>query len=629
MSRRTRQDLILLAALVTVPLAAGALGSRQAQTLRLNLGPLDSPWISGFAEEHEIREGRGVHWSETVAAVHWPVVVTGDGLQLAYRVSRVLPQTAQVEVALDGVVIDRFACRGGVWLERTAAASARSGEPLTARFAIDSHDRRGLGLLFDSVEVEVPAGGRVRLPIRWSLRGAATAGLSGLLLLVVGWERRRALAGGLVVSAACAAGFLTAPWIAVLLLRGIPEGLLVLGLPGAALLRWARTRLGFDVATLQRVGALALLAFLARGAALNHPDWYYPDLMVHARMSDRLQELGPSFFLHPAAPVDEHGAWTKPVWGGRAPLPYTVTWHAPFAALGLEYDTTLQAMKTTAAAVTTIPLIAAAAMAGSFGAPPALVAMLMLAIPAYLSRMAVALLPALLGHATDLLVLLALLRWRARLGERRVAIATAVVIGLGYLSYVSSVTNLSLFVALLAALTAALPPRRPREGLRLLLLGLAGAAIAVGLYYRDFLLPLLALPGQARGAEPVYAPMGFIELLLRRTRAFFDGVHPLLALAGLGLVLRRRGPVPFALAWLGSFLVLILLRAKLPDVFRYGHETLFVTPLVCLLSAVSLGELSGRGRTGRWLAALLAAFLVVQGAVLQWRALGEQLANAL
>jgi hypothetical protein len=158
---------------------------------------------------------------------------------------------------------------------------------------------------------------------------------------------------------------------------------------------------------------------------------------------------------------------------------------------------------------------------------------------------------------------------------------------------------------------------------------LLGAAIAVGLYYRDFVLPLLSLPGRARAAEAVYAPLGFLELLLRRTHAYFDSVHPLLALSGLGLLLARRRDPVFALAWLGSFLVLILLRARIPDVFRYGHETLFVTPLVCLLSAVALAELSRRGRAGRLLATLVIGFLIVQGVVLQWRALGEQLANAL
>jgi hypothetical protein len=202
-------------------------------------------------------------------------------------------------------------------------------------------------------------------------------------------------------------------------------------------------------------------------------------------------------------------------------------------------------------------------------------------------------------------------------------------VGLGYLSYVSSVSHQSLFVGLLAALLAALPPREPRAALRLLLLGLGGAALAVVLYYGHFLWPLLALPSLAREAAPVYAPSGFLELLLLRSHAFFDGVHPLLALTGIALLVARRQRHRFALAWLATFLVLILLRARLPDVFRYGHETLFATPLVCLASGLTLHALSHHGRRGRWLAALVTTFLVAQGAWLQWGALREQLANAL
>jgi hypothetical protein len=267
-------------------------------------------------------------------------------------------------------------------------------------------------------------------------------------------------------------------------------------------------------------------------------------------------------------------------------------------------------------------------MAGAFGAGPVLTAVLMLAIPTYLSRMAVSLLPALLGHATDMLVLLALLRWGMRLDERRMALRLAAVIGLGYLSYVSSVTNLSLFIGLLALALAALPPQRPRHAARLLITGLLGAALAVAVYYRDFLLPLLTLPNQARAAASVYAPTGFLDFLTMRTHAFFDSVHPLLAAVGLGLALTRRRQAAFALAWLAAYLALILLRAQLPDVFRYGHETVFVTPLICLMSAAALSEAQRRSSRGRVVSAILVTFLIVQGALGQWQAVTEQLANA-
>ena len=81
-------------------------------------------------------------------------------------------------------------------------------------------------------------------------------------------------------------------------------------------------------------------------------------------------------------------------------------------------------------------------------------------------------------------------------------------------------------------------------------------------------------------------------------------------------------------AWLVTYLLLLLGRAKMPDVFLHGHETLFVTPLVCLASGEALAVLAARGRAGRMAAVVLGAALVVQGFAWQWRALADQLGNA-
>jgi hypothetical protein len=70
-------------------------------------------------------------------------------------------------------------------------------------------------------------------------------------------------------------------------------------------------------------------------------------------------------------------------------------------------------------------------------------------------------------------------------------------------------------------------------------------------------------------------------------------------------------------------------RAKVPDVFRYGHETLLVTPLVCLASGEALSVLASRGGWRRLVAAGLLVFLAGQGFLWQWRALDLQLGNAL
>jgi hypothetical protein len=81
-------------------------------------------------------------------------------------------------------------------------------------------------------------------------------------------------------------------------------------------------------------------------------------------------------------------------------------------------------------------------------------------------------------------------------------------------------------------------------------------------------------------------------------------------------------------AWLLTYTLLLLGRAKVPDVFLHGHETLFVTPLVCLAAGQALAVLADRGRAGRAAAVMVGAALAVQGFMWQWRALGEQLGNA-
>jgi hypothetical protein len=201
------------------------------------------------------------------------------------------------------------------------------------------------------------------------------------------------------------------------------------------------------------------------------------------------------------------------------------------------------------------------------------------------------------------------------------------------LTYVSSVTNVSLLIgalALLAPWDAA--DDRLRRAFAILSMGVAGSLLAVLLYYRDFLDPASGLlprlidgvPGASR-----YPVEGFFSLSYERTRDFFGAVYPGLALAGLALACRRRVGRGLLLAWLATYFLLLVLRAKLPDVFRYGHETLWVTPLVCLASGEALSRLVSGGPLRRGLAAALLAFLAFQGLHGQWDALTDQLGNAL
>jgi hypothetical protein len=405
----------------------------------------------------------------------------------------------------------------------------------------------------------------------------------------------------------------------------------LLGAAGLALGRWLVRRGRCSEHALRALVALGLAAFLLRALAVNHPDFYYPDQRTHARLVESVQRGGLDFLLSPSRHIWDHGVWRTGAHGKTYAFPYTPAFHLPFALLDLPYDQRLLAMKLAAAAVTVVPLLLAWALARRWDVPP-WGAALMVLIPTYTSRLSFAFLPALAGHAVDIGFLYWLSGRLDRLREWRVAARAALFLSACQLSYVSSVTQTTLLVALLAV---ALPALRGREGLapglRLAAAAALGSALSVAVYYRDFVPMALDLAGRAlsgAGAPSRYAVQGFWAVASERTLTFFGWIHPLLSAAGLVVLFRRGGARPLLAAWLAAYLLLLLGRARLPDVFLHGHETLLLTPLVCLASGALLGRWwAARGwRRGAAAAALLA--LGATGLHGQWSALAAQLSNA-
>jgi hypothetical protein len=66
-----------------------------------------------------------------------------------------------------------------------------------------------------------------------------------------------------------------------------------------------------------------------------------------------------------------------------------------------------------------------------------------------------------------------------------------------------------------------------------------------------------------------------------------------------------------------------------PDVFRYGHETLFLTPLVAILAGAALILVWRRGGVVRSAGLAAGCGLALHSFWSQWRAVADQLANAL
>jgi hypothetical protein len=299
-------------------------------------------------------------------------------------------------------------------------------------------------------------------------------------------------------------------------------------------------------------------------------------------------------------------------------MPYSLAFHVPFALVPMGYDGILTAIRVAGAllAALTIP---SALLVARRGGLPVLGVVLLVFVPSYMAKLSVGALPAMFGHAVDL-AFLAWLSGRAGELERpRVLLLGILGVALCDLAYVSALIHLSVFLLVLAAFQS-LHGRRLALGPVVLAAG--GGALAVLLYYRDFLPAVLLLArGVGRAGSSSYVPEAFVPLLVFRTLSFFGWGYPLLALGGLVLLARKRA-TGLLLPWAATYLVLLLLRSWIPLVFRWVHDTLFVTPLLCLAAGIALEALWEAKGVRRMLGAGLLVALSLQGLVLGWLAVG-------
>ncbi|HEY8147466.1 MAG TPA: hypothetical protein VIK51_00940 [Vicinamibacteria bacterium] len=626
------------AVLVLAPLLAGRLAVTGPRTVTLNFGPGDGPYLSGFAPEYEIDDKVGTHWTTYHAGVALPLQVRGGPIDMSYRFTRGFGETAQVEILFDARAVDHFQCRGGTVLERKTALGALPPTRVRIGIESDSHERRDRGLKMDWIRLVLGPGARLRL-IGWAaVMPTLAVALVLAIHLLAGWSLRHAVVLTAPWSLAAVAGLVLDPWLTHRLLRGIPLALTLFGGVGLAAAAWRRRRGALSAESLRVLAALALAAFLLRALAVNHPDFYYPDLRTHARLVEKVQEGGASFFVSPSRAIWEHGVWRTEAYGKTYAFPYTPGFHLPFTLLKVGYDTLLLCLKLSAAAISVVPIFLTWALARRLGVS-VLGAALLAVIPTYTSRLSFAFLPALFGHAFDL----ALVCWLATHLDS-IRVPRTWLVGAGWiaacqLAYISGVMNTAALV--LALVLWALARRRPAEAVALAAMGLGASVIAVALFYRDFLGMVFDLvPRIAQGAAQApsrYPVQPFWLVAYERTRDFFDTVYPILAAAGLALMWREAEPEGAAstaarrwllVGWLGAYLLLLAGRAKAPDVFLHGHETLLVTPLVCLAAGVAVACLARLSRAAWWTAVALLAALAAQGALGQWRAIAEQLGNA-
>ncbi len=622
----------LAIALVFLPLVAAWLGRAGPLAIDFNLGPGDAPYLEGFHPAYEIDEKVATHWTSYDASIALPLRIEGGPVDVDYRYVRVFGETAEIEIDVGGVPIDRFSRRGGVYEQRHGSLAVMDG-PLTFTIRADSHERQNMGIKLDWVRFELGERAVVRLS-GWAMWQPFAVTLLGAALLVfAGFAPARAAALTGPFAVVVAASVVLDPWLTHRLLRGLTIALPLFGMATLGVGRFFR----IEHKTLRTVFGFMLVAFVVRAALVNQPDFYYPDLRTHARLIGFVQEAGLDFLLSPSEVIAEHDVWVTEAYGQTYAFPYTPTFHLPFALFPFDYDTLILTLKLAGAAISTIPIALVWAFIRSFGfaSPVSWVgAAFMIAIPTYASRLSFAFLPSLFGHAVDVALLYWIFRHLERLVDRRRWLVGGFLVASSQLAYVSGVINISLFVLVLAVLTFFFGGEsRKILAVRVLAMGLVGGLVAFVVFYRDFL-PMVTdvvsrMLGGAVAAESRYPITGFFETTATRSYEFFGMLYPVLTAFGLMVMFRRGVPRLVFSAWLVTYFLLLLGRAKVPDIFLHGHETLFLTPLVCIASATFVAELLHRGGARRWLGASILAALVAIGFWQQWGYFMDQVKNAL
>ena len=584
-----------------LPVVAAWMGSSGPRIIDFNLGPGDTPYLEGFLPAYEIDEKLATHWTTYDATIALPLRVEGGPVNVVYRYARVFGETAEIEVDVSGVPIDRFSRRGGAFEERHGSLAVLD-TPLSFAVRCDSHERQNMGIKLDWVRFDLGDQSSVRL-IGWAFWQPIVITLM-LLVVWIASGAGVARAATLTAPLALALGFglWSDPWLTHRLVRGLAIAVPLFGLAVLGIGRLIKV----DRATLRLVFGFMLVAFLVRAAAVNHPDFYYSDLRTHARLVGFVHEAGLDFLVSPSSVITEHNVWVTEAYGQTYAFPYTPMFHLPFAFFDLGYDALVLTLKLAAAAISTVPIALVWAFSRSFGfaSPvPVVGAILMVVIPTYSSRLSYAFLPSLFGHAVDIAFVYWIFRNLAGLAERRQWLVGGVLVACSQLAYVSGVINISLFVAGLAVLAVFFAGEHRRQlALRVLGMGAVGGLIAFAVFYRDFLPMVTDVTSRMVGgvaAESRYPITGFFETTAKRSYEFFGLLYPLLAAVGLGLMFVRRVPRLVFSAWILTYFLLLLGRAKIPDVFLHGHETLFLTPFVCITSAVLLAELLHRGGARR------------------------------
>ncbi len=621
--------------------AAGAvapdLGARFARRLVVDLGPNDADYVRGFREDWE-RDGRTrFHWTSTVASVVLPYRLSGDGFQLRARVRRHFVEPAQVRLIVEDRTVHDFSIQADPTIpyrvESVPLGRLQGLDPFRLAIQARSENPQPLGVAIDWIEIEHD--GESRLAPLASMRWRAAA--LTLVALLAPWllgSFRLGAAHGISALVAIAAGTAVHAVAAERVLR---EGMGTYAAVAAGtvailmLLRWRSpsTSLGSRLAPALAVVLLAGLA--VRLALLLHPQFFYPDVRIHAVFARALARQGFVEFMRDFTTNQfryslglqlEQGHWYA--------FPYPPAFYLLAGPLvrWLGYVPEV-AVSVVAASLNATSALLVFGIGRRLGLGPRLAlasAAVVPLLPLFTTRLSLAYFPAMAGQFMDAAVILYLLGRRRELDRPRVVLGLAALVGLAMLTYTQSIVNFALLFAVLLSLQFAFDRASWRRHIGLAAAGALGAILSLAMFYGRYLpvfvdmqrgvpmqgeaivLERIAQQEKARLAageeverdndDPFTGadlnPVRGVRKALWRFWIFYGPFALAVAMGFLLLIERSDAEAArFALAWASVYVLLNLGSAGLPgpNLLRYNKDLEIVAPLFCVCLAL----------TGHWL----------------------------
>jgi len=594
-------------------------------------GPNDHRYVEGFREDFEIDEPTFIHWTGRSATVRLPLRIDGP-FDVTLRYKRHVAAAARVRFFLGDDLVEATDIGQSDFTLRELHAPNGDGGPFELRLTSSSPDPRPLGLALDWLQIRPSRRFGAVLPDFWS----SITILSWVAAFYL-FPRAIGMGVGVSVTSSAAAALSLAALATVNKLwpvhaanvLGLRAHLLSLAL--IAFYGWRRRVEGsvFRTPAARLVVFIAFAAFAFRLFALFHPDFYYPDVRTHSKFVSLIWTEGLSGLFRNYIDYQHAHLLGLQLVGDRwvafpyPPLLYLSIY--PFSLLRLPVEEWMMLIPT-AWLVAEALIVYAVAIRLGVSTRAAQVAVFLHATARVLGfRLAVASYAAMFGHFWDMVAILFLVFFYDRMKSPRYLLGWAGLIAISLLSYAGSALVLGFLVpAFCLTLAVVDRPRRPETvtPVAIALWALAGALLAIGLFYWRYVPEILTHPeSAATGAELVellFTPLAALEMAAHRLNLFY-GIFGFLAVAHvLYRPTRVKHPIAYALtlAALVTYLGMNVLRAGLGDttIFQFSKDDLVILPVIVLSLGMIVDRLS-HARLGRLAATALCVSWVAWGAL--------------